>query len=61
MSLIPTFEIGLWNAWIFMSTFLLQWLVVGLAGKKVLQRTGHPTDMKRSKSAQRIGMAAMIT
>jgi len=44
-----------------MSTFLLQWLAVGLAGKKVLQRTGHPTDMKRSKSDRRIGMAATIT
>ena len=61
MSLIPAFEIGLWNAWIFMSSFLLQWLAVGLAGKRVSQRTGHPTEMKRSKSDQRIGMAATIT
>jgi len=61
MSLIPSFEIGVWNAWIFMSSFLLQWLAVGIAGKKVLQKTGHPTDMKRSKSGRRIGMAAMTT
>jgi len=60
MSLIPAFEIGVWNAWIFMSTFLLQWLAVGLAGKKVLQRTGHPTDIKRSNSDRRIGIASMI-
>ncbi|MFC1897315.1 methyltransferase family protein [Chloroflexota bacterium] len=61
MSLIPAFEIGVWNAWIFMSSFLLQWLAVSLAGKRVSQRTGHPSDMKRSKSDQRIGIATMIT
>jgi len=61
MSLIPAFKIGVWNAWLFMSSFLLQWLAVGPASKRVSQRTGHPTDMKRSKSDQRIGMAATIT
>ena len=59
MSLIPAFEIGVWNTWLFMSSFLLQWLAVGLAG--VSQRTGHPTDMKRSKTDRRIGVAATIT
>ena len=61
MSPIPAFEIGVWNAWIFMSIFLLQWLAVVLAGKKVSQRTGRPPDMKRSKADQKIGMAATIT
>ena len=61
MSLVPAFEIGLWNAWVFMSVFLLQWLAVSLAGKRVSRRTSHPTDMKRSKSDKRIGIAAMIT
>ena len=61
MSLIPAFDIGVWNAWLFMSSFLLQWLAVSLAGKRVSQRTGHPTDMKRSQSDQRIGMAATVT
>ena len=61
MSLIPAFEIGVWNAWLFMGSFLLQWLAVSLAGKRASQRTGHPPDMKRSKSDQRIGTAAMIT
>jgi len=36
MSLIPAFEIGVWNAWIFMSSFLLQWLTIILAGKNVI-------------------------
>jgi len=60
MSLIPAFEIGLWNAWLFMSIFLLQWLAVSLAGGRVYQRTGHPADMKRSKSERRTGLATTI-
>ena len=60
MSLIPAFEIGVWNAWLFMSSFLLQWLAVSLAGKRVYQRTGHPADMTRSRSDQRRGIAATV-
>ena len=56
MSLIPAFEIGVWNAWIFMSSFLLQWLAIILAGKNVAERSGHPADMKRSKTEKRAGI-----
>ena len=56
MSLIPAFEIGIWNAWIFMSSFLLQWLAIILAGKNVAERSGHPTDMKKSKTEKRAGI-----
>ena len=49
MSLIPAFEIGLWNAWIFMSVFILQMLAVMLLGKRVWERSGHPSDIKHSK------------
>jgi len=44
-----------------MSSFLLQWLALALASKRVYQRTGRPADMKRSKSDRRIGVAATIT
>jgi len=56
MSLVPAFEIGIWNAWIFMSSFLLQWLAIILAGKNVAERSGHPTDMKKSKTEKRAGI-----
>ena len=49
MSLIPAFEIGIWNAWIFMSVFILQMLAVMLRGKKVWARSSLPSDFKRSK------------
>jgi len=60
MSLVPVFEIGVWNAWILMSSFLLQWLAVSLTGKRVSQRTGHPADMKRSKSDRRLGITTTV-
>jgi len=56
MSLIPAFEIGIWNAWIFMSSFLLQWLVIILAGKNVAERSGHPADMKKSRAEKMTGI-----
>jgi protein-S-isoprenylcysteine O-methyltransferase Ste14 len=56
MSLIPAFDIGLWNAWIFMSSFLVQWLAVILAGKNVAERSGLPADMKRSKAEKKAGI-----
>jgi len=49
MSLIPAFEIGIWNAWIFMSVFILQMLVIMLLGKRVWAKSSLPSDFKRSK------------
>ena len=49
MSLIPSFEAGVCNAWIFMIVFILQMLVVILLGKRVWERSGHPSDVKKSK------------
>jgi len=49
LSLIPAFEIGVWNAWIFMSSFILQMLVILLLGKMVWARSSLPSDFKRSK------------
>ena|GEM_PF-6546797 len=49
MSLIPAFKIGLWNAWIFMSVFLLQILVIMLADKRIWERSHVPTDARRNK------------
>lgn len=49
MSLIPAFEIGLWNAWIFMSIFILQMLAMIFLGKRVWERSGRPSDIKHNK------------
>jgi protein-S-isoprenylcysteine O-methyltransferase Ste14 len=49
MSLIPAFEIGIWNAWILMSSFILQMLAVLLLGRGVWARSSLPSGIKRSK------------
>ena len=56
MSLAPAFEIGIWNAWIFMSSFILQMLVVMLLSKRVWQRSGHPADVQKSKTEKQAGI-----
>jgi protein-S-isoprenylcysteine O-methyltransferase Ste14 len=48
MSLVPAFEIGLWNAWLFMIVFILQMLAVMLLGKGTWERSSHPADIKKS-------------
>jgi len=49
MSLVPAFEIGIWNAWIFMISFILQMLAVLLLGKGVWARSSLPAGINRSK------------
>jgi len=49
MSAIPAFKIGIWNAWILMSSFILQMLAVLLLGRGVWDRSSIPSGFKRSK------------
>lgn len=60
MSLVPAFEIGLWNAWIFMSSFLLQMLAMFLLGNSVWQRSTLPADTKRNNAEKRAGIIGNI-
>ena len=59
MSLIPAFEIGLWNAWIFMIWLLIQTLAVRLLSKEVYQKAGQPPDMKPSQTCKIISYISM--
>jgi protein-S-isoprenylcysteine O-methyltransferase Ste14 len=49
MPLIPVFRIGLWNAWIFMTVFLLQMLLIRFIDKDVYKKASNPADMKLNK------------
>ena len=53
MSFRPAFEIGLWNAWLFLIWLIIQNIAVRLASKELYQRAGRPSHMKTS-SAHRI-------
>jgi len=55
MSLVPAFEIGLWNAWIFMVWLLIQNLVV-MTNKKLYQRFGGGSDTKPSQAQKNVNL-----
>jgi len=57
MSLVPAFEIGVWNAWIFMSVFIVQMIVVIFLGKKVFERSSHPSDVEKSNLEEKSSIA----
>jgi protein-S-isoprenylcysteine O-methyltransferase Ste14 len=56
MSLVPAFEIGVWNAWIFMSVFVIQMLVMFLLGKQVWSRSSVPAAVARNGAEKRAGI-----
>ncbi|MGB2827513.1 MAG: isoprenylcysteine carboxylmethyltransferase family protein [Dehalococcoidales bacterium] len=62
MSLIPAFEIGIWNAWIFMLWPWLGMLAFRLVGREVFQRaSGLTSEMKTSRAYKIISYVSMIT
>jgi len=61
MSLIPAFEIGVWNAWIFMLYLALHPLLIRLiAGKGGLKRMGNPADMPLTKTEKKISTFSTV-
>lgn len=60
MSLIPAFKTGLWNAWIFMSIFLIQMLVMMVAGKRIRKRSHVPEDARRSNFEKYISIVGNL-
>jgi len=55
MSIIPAFEIGLWNAWIFMVVFIIQMFVIMFVDKKTWKKSHVPTEAKRNKYEKQVG------
>jgi protein-S-isoprenylcysteine O-methyltransferase Ste14 len=49
MSWIPAFEIGVWNAWLFMIIYPLQWGAVLVFPKYIAERTSHAPEILRSR------------
>ena len=56
MSLIPAFKIGMWNAWIFMSVFLLQMLAIMFVDKRVRKRSHIPNEARLNKLERYAGI-----
>jgi protein-S-isoprenylcysteine O-methyltransferase Ste14 len=49
MAWVPSFEIGIWNAWLFMIIYPLQWLAVIVAPKHITERTGHAPEIIQTR------------
>lgn len=49
MSLIPAFKIGIWNAWLFMSIFLLQMIAILFINKRIREKSHVPIDARRNR------------
>jgi protein-S-isoprenylcysteine O-methyltransferase Ste14 len=56
MSLMPALRIGVWNAWLFMSVFLLQMLPIMFASKQVWQRSHVPAEARRNWLDRHVGI-----
>lgn len=61
MSLIPAFEIGVWNAWIFMIWPWVATLAVRLVGSDVYRRaSGVPFEMRTSRQYRVVSYISMV-
>ena len=60
MSWIPAFDIGVWNAWLFMIVFPLQWLAVLIVPRPFAERTSHPADLEQDRKGKVIGRVTEI-
>jgi protein-S-isoprenylcysteine O-methyltransferase Ste14 len=49
MSWIPAFEVGVWNAWLFMIIYPLQWLAVLVVPKHIAERTSHAAEIIQTR------------
>jgi len=58
MASASTFEIGIWNAWIFMSAFIFQMMVMMFAGKQIGERSHVPSNARRTTFEKYIGIIA---
>ncbi len=49
MNFMSVLKPGIWNAWLFMSVFILQMMVIMFAGERVKKRSHVPAEVKQSK------------
>ncbi|MFC1909863.1 methyltransferase family protein [Chloroflexota bacterium] len=49
MSWIPAFEIGVYNTWIFMIIYPLQWLTVVILPRHIAERTSHAPEIIQTR------------
>lgn len=60
MNLYPTFELGLWNAWIFMSIFIMQMFVIMFYDKKIWEKSNISHKSNRKNKDRYVGYCANL-
>jgi protein-S-isoprenylcysteine O-methyltransferase Ste14 len=53
-------KIGVWNAWIFMSVFIVQMIIIAFADKHIRERSHVPKEARRTTLEKYIGFIANI-
>ena len=61
MSIIPDFRLGIGNAWLFMSVFLIQMLIIMLVNRQISEKSHVPRKFKRTKREKFVASAANYT
>jgi len=59
MSLVPAFELGVWNAWIFMVCLLIQNLVI-MANKRLYRRFGEASAQEPSQTHKIVNFSSTL-
>ena len=59
MSLIPAFEVGVWNAWVFMIWLLIQNYGIKFLNKEIYQKAGGSSDIEPSQAYKIIGYVSV--
>jgi len=60
MSWLPAFEVGIWNAWIFMVVFIIQMFVIMFVDKKTWKKSNVPLEAKRNRYEKQVGTFANL-
>ena len=56
MSLLPAFKLGIWNAWLFMSVFLLQMIAIFFVDKSIREKSHVPIEARINKLERYVGI-----
>ena len=55
MSPVPAFEIGFWNAWLFMAVYPIHWIISLLVSRQTVERTGHTVYLEYNRTRKILG------
>jgi protein-S-isoprenylcysteine O-methyltransferase Ste14 len=56
VSLMPAFKIGIWNAWLFMSVFLFQMIVIMFVDKRIQEKSHVPMEARKNSFERLAGI-----